>query len=244
MAEVHVEEHQHDHAHHDHAHDHEHHDHGHDHDHAHGHDHSHDHAHHDHGHDHSHDHSHHEHATVEEVKEGDEEDIPGLVADTLGGADEEEISQKASRSEKKSKKAMAKLGMKPVSGIYRVTLRKAKNILFVISQPEVYKSPNSDTYIIFGEAKIEDIANTAAKSAARKFKDEGAKAEASASPAKVEEVPAADGVLDESGVAAKDIQLVMDQTKASRAAVVKAIRNNNGDIVNAIMSLTPVNNPQ
>ena len=30
-------------------------------------------------------------------------------------------------------------------------------ILFVVSKPDVFKSPNSDTYVIFGEAKIEDI---------------------------------------------------------------------------------------
>lgn len=30
-------------------------------------------------------------------------------------------------------------------------------ILFVINTPDVFKSPASDTYIIFGEAKIEDL---------------------------------------------------------------------------------------
>ncbi len=30
-------------------------------------------------------------------------------------------------------------------------------ILFVIANPDVFKSPASDTYIIFGEAKIEDL---------------------------------------------------------------------------------------
>ena len=30
-------------------------------------------------------------------------------------------------------------------------------ILFVIQNPDVLKSPASDTYIIFGEAKIEDL---------------------------------------------------------------------------------------
>ena len=39
-------------------------------------------------------------------------------------------------------------------GISRVTIRKAKNILFVIGKPDVYKSPASDTYIVFGEAKV------------------------------------------------------------------------------------------
>jgi hypothetical protein len=34
-------------------------------------------------------------------------------------------------------------------------------ILFVINTPDVFKSPASDTYIIFGEAKIEDLSAAA-----------------------------------------------------------------------------------
>ncbi len=52
---------------------------------------------------------------------------------------------KQSRSEKKARKAVQKLGMKPVPGIQRVTVRKSKQILFVIGEPDVYKSPFSDT---------------------------------------------------------------------------------------------------
>merc|ERR1712099_82507 len=76
---------------------------------------------------------------------------------------------KQNRSEKKSRKAVQKLGMKPVPGIVRVTVKKSKNILFVISRPDVHKSPNSDTYIIFGEAKIEDLSAQAQASAAQQF---------------------------------------------------------------------------
>lgn len=47
-----------------------------------------------------------------------------------------------------------KLGLKQIMGINRVTIRKSKNILFVIAKPEVFKSPASDTYIVFGEAKV------------------------------------------------------------------------------------------
>ena len=65
---------------------------------------------------------------------------------------------------------MQKLGMKPVSGIVRVTIKKSKNILFVISKPDVFKSPASDTYIIFGEAKIEDLSAQAQAAAAEQFK--------------------------------------------------------------------------
>ena len=47
-----------------------------------------------------------------------------------------------------------KLGLRSYPGIARVTVRKAKNILFVIAKPDVYKSPASDTYIVFGETKV------------------------------------------------------------------------------------------
>ncbi|CAF3589547.1 unnamed protein product, partial [Rotaria socialis] len=61
---------------------------------------------------------------------------------------------KQSRSEKKARKIMSKLGLKQVPGVNRVTIRKSKNILFVINKPDVYKNPASDTYIVFGEAKV------------------------------------------------------------------------------------------
>lgn len=42
-------------------------------------------------------------------------------------------------------------------------------ILFVIQKPDVFKSPASDTYIIFGEAKIEDLSAQASQAAAEQF---------------------------------------------------------------------------
>merc|ERR1712032_1176629 len=96
---------------------------------------------------------------------------------------------KQNRSEKKSRKAVQKLGMKPVPGITRVTIKKSKNILFVISKPDVYKSPNSDTYIAFGEAKIEDLSAQAQSAAANAVTSAPAPAEATkdAAAAKVED---------------------------------------------------------
>ncbi|KAK4403720.1 Nascent polypeptide-associated complex subunit alpha-like protein 2 [Sesamum angolense] len=92
-------------------------------------------------------------------------------------------SSKQSRSEKKSRKAMLKLGMKPVTGVSRVTIKRTKNVIYpplfvsfrfifsgvVFVKPlfcryyfssqnrNVFKSPNSETYVIFGEAKIEEL---------------------------------------------------------------------------------------
>merc|ERR1719506_2380637 len=104
-------------------------------------------------------------------REEDEEDDDDSDSDG-----EEEVGpdgkprSKQSRSEKKSRKAMQKLGMKAVPGIMRVTVKKSKNILFVISKPDVFKSPASDTFIIFGEAKIEDLSAQAQTAAAEQFK--------------------------------------------------------------------------
>ena len=44
--------------------------------------------------------------------------------------------------------------------------------------------------------------------------------------------------VDETGVEAKDIELVMSQANVSRGKAVKALKNNDNDIVNAIMELT------
>jgi len=89
--------------------------------------------------------------SVPELEEQDSTQATTQQAQLAAAAeiDEEPVSKaKQSRSEKKARK---------VTGVTRVTIRKSKNILFVITKPDVYKSPASDTYIVFGEAKIEDL---------------------------------------------------------------------------------------
>ena len=127
-----------------------------------------------------------------------------------------------------------------VVGVTRVTIRKSKSILFVISKPDVYKSPASDTYIIFGEAKIEDLSQQAQMEAAQKFKSAEAPmptemgGSTTAPPATIPEEDD-DEEVDEEGVEDKDIDLVMTQANVSRSKAVKALKNNANDIVNAIM---------
>ncbi|RWR80860.1 Nascent polypeptide-associated complex NAC domain-containing protein [Cinnamomum micranthum f. kanehirae] len=164
--------------------------------------------------------------------EGDDKDQGG--ADGAGGNE----SSKQSRSEKKSRKAMLKLGMKPVTGVSRVTIKRTKNILFVISKPDVFKSPNSETYIIFGEAKIEDLSSQLQTQAAQQFRIPDissmmAKPDVSAAAQADEEEE-----VDDTGVEPRDIDLVMTQAGVSRGKAVKALKTHNGDIVGAIMELT------
>merc|ERR1712003_353512 len=132
-----------------------------------------------------------------------------------------------------------KVGMKPVPGIVRVTVKKSKNILFVISKPDVHKAPSSDTYVVFGEAKIEDLGAQAQASAAQSVTqapDAAGKIGGGDDAPTVEDV--ADGEVDEEGIEPKDIELVMSQAQCTRAKAVTALKANNNDIVEAIMQLS------
>lgn len=145
------------------------------------------------------------------------------------------------RNEKKSRKAMQKLGMRPVSGVLRVTVKKSKNVLFVINKPDVFKSPTADTYVVFGEAKSEDSSAANQAAAAKQFQQQAAQmpaAQAAATPAAPEPEGEASEAVDESGLEGKDIELVMSQAGCTRAAAVKALKDNDGDLVNSIMALT------
>merc|ERR1712013_872856 len=187
--------------------------------------------------------------------DGDDDSIPELeetAGETAGGdaavtaaaaaglGEDASSKAKQSRGEKKARKIMSKLGLKQVAGVSRVTIRKSKNILFVINKPDVYKNPASDTYIVFGEAKIEDLSQQAQMEAANRFKA----AEMPSSAAETASVPAAiaeeeEGEeVDATGVEEKDVELVMSQANVSKAKAVKALKNNANDIVNAIMELT------
>ncbi|CAJ1974491.1 unnamed protein product [Sphenostylis stenocarpa] len=170
-------------------------------------------------------------------EDDDDDDDDDKEDGTQGGAE----GSKQSRSEKKSRKAMLKLGLKPVTGVSRVTIKRTKNILFFISKPDVFKSPNSETYVIFGEAKIEDLSSQLQTQAAQQFrmpdmgsvtaKQDQDAAAAAAQPEEEEEV-------DETGLVPHDIDLVMTQAGVSRSKAVKALKTHDGDIVGAIMELT------
>ncbi|CAH1430165.1 unnamed protein product [Lactuca virosa] len=193
---------------------------------------------------------HDEHPIVEDVK--DEDDHDHEDADSDDDEDDKEDgaqdaggneSSKQSRSEKKSRKAMLKLGMQLVLGVSRVTIKRTKNMMFYISKPDVFKSPNSDTYVIFGEAKIEDLSSQLQTQAAQQFRVPDlssvmAKANTSAAVDAHAEEEEEEEEVDETGVQAGDIELVMTQAGVSRPKAVKALKNHSGDIVSAIMELT------
>ncbi|GBB95988.1 hypothetical protein RclHR1_02660009 [Rhizophagus clarus] len=187
-------------------------------------------------------------STVVESEEESDEDIPELEEEGIvPHGIQADINKIQSRGEKKARKQMQKLGLKVVPGINRVTIRRPKNILLVVTNPDVYKSPNSDCYIVFGEAKVEDLNSQAQANAAQQFQAaETAASSAAQDTIKIDEAAAdedeeeEDANMDESNVEAKDVELVMQQANVSRAKAIKALKNHNNDIVDAIMSVQNV----
>ncbi|CAO3596268.1 unnamed protein product [Absidia cylindrospora] len=154
----------------------------------------------------------------------------------------QQVETTQSRGEKKARKAILNNGLKPVAGINRVTFTRAGGVVFAIATPDVYKSVNSDTFIVFGEMQMEDMRARAQEAAAQQLAaeaatkgDETEAAEGSAAAA-VEEDD--DEEVEAGDIEEKDIELVVSQANVSRNKAIKALKNNDKDIVNAIMELT------
>ena len=187
---------------------------------------------------------------VPELEEADE--VPELEEAGAGGADAAGEKAIHNRAEKKSRKAIQKLGMRPIPGIVRMSVKKSNQVLFVINKPDVFKRPTADTYVVFGEAKTEDNGQMAAaaqqaamaqqaaaqQAAMAQAGGGGAAAASSLEPVSEEAVGGDAAPAEEEGVESKDIELVMSQAGCTRAKAVKALKENDNDLVNAIMSLT------
>jgi nascent polypeptide-associated complex subunit alpha len=136
-----------------------------------------------------------------------------------------EDGKNVSKTEAKARKAMAKLGLKSVPEINRVVIRRSNNVivclkkeLFVIAKPDVYKTVTGETHIVFGDAKVEDVAS---QQALTQQYFSGPKTQDDPTPS-----AAADDEdeEDEEGIEPNDIEMVMTQANVSRAKAVRALK--------------------
>lgn len=184
-------------------------------------------------HDHEHEHDHEDSDEEEEEEEENEQEGEGERGSI-------------NRNEKKARKLLTKLGLKLVPGIERVTIKRSR-MIFAIANPTVYKTA-SDSYVVFGEAKVEDAGFQAQAMAAQRLAaaSKGANGQTGedASDEKTNKLVVEEGEgegeeeVDAEGVDEKDIRIVMEQTSVSRAKAIKTLKSNNNDIVNTIMELT------
>ena len=138
--------------------------------------------------------------------------------------------------------------------------------VFTIIAPDCYVSNNGVSYVVFGEARqgggrgvpgaefagaqqaaIQQLAEIAKSGGgipgASDAAVSGVTNASNNDSLKIEEINddednANEEVVDESGVDKKDIDLCVMQAGCSRSDAVKALKSNDGDLVNAIMSLT------
>ncbi len=146
--------------------------------------------------------------------------------------------KKLNRGEKKCRKSLLKLGMKQLTGITRVALRKRDGLIFVINDPEVLKSAdNANSFAIFGELRLEDPNSRVSQQEARKVTEKPAAdtKPAAKAEAKVEDDSAP---LSEEGLTAQHIDMVIQHANCSRNAAIRALREANDDMVAAVMKLT------
>jgi len=197
-----------------------------------------------------------ENVDIQEGSDSDSEGVPELEEGQAGDGPQVQAANKQSRSEKKARKVIGKLGLKPVTGVTRVAIRKSKQMLFVINKPEVFKNATSDTYVVFGEAKIEDMNSSAQAqmAAAKRMEDRQKQAAQQAAAAATDlstndtgalvedeiddDEEDIDKLAAEHGIEDKDIELVVNQASCSRQKAIKALAKHDKDIVNAIMALT------
>ena len=156
-----------------------------------------------------------------------EEEMPPLE-------NQEEGAHEFNRGEKKCRKALTKVGMKVLSGITRVTLKKRDGLIFVIDDPEVLNLDNS--YAIFGELKLEDLNRQMQMEQAKKFASQAPASKAPATAPIKED--ANEQPLPEDGLTANHITMVMDHAHCSRNAAIRVLRETNDDMVQAVMKLT------
>ncbi|KAJ1730958.1 hypothetical protein LPJ61_002766 [Coemansia biformis] len=155
------------------------------------------------------------------------------------------VQKQQSAAERKARKAMLKKGFEQVTGVTNISVLRKKSPMFSIYSPDVYKNTNSDTWIVFGEARVDNLgrmmnsgaqrATRTAAPAAPAIDPSDLLAEASAGAAEASDD---DEKVDETGVDSSDIELIVAQANCSRAAAVKALKANSNDVVNAIMDLT------
>lgn len=180
------------------------------------------------------------HSHEHEHDEGDHEQVQNIHGGMV-----------LNRNEQKARRELLKLGLKPITGIHRVTFVRGKTI-FAIAQPEVFKNPSSDSYIVFGEARVEDPGFQAQMAAAQRMVQQAA-AQAAMNPSaasaagvssnnsavpELQDEDDDDEEIDTDGLNESDIKIVMEQANVTRSKAIKSLKEHDNDVVNTIMDLS------
>jgi nascent polypeptide-associated complex subunit alpha len=179
-------------------------------------------------------------APVEEVDDDmpEMEDVPEVEAPpaTQDTGAAQSAAKRTNKMEKKNKKALLKSGLKEFPDVEKVSIQAGK-LNLAIDQPDVFRS--NDTFVIFGQPRIEDSKSQQTKDVLQNLlqnKDLTSQIsdleQSTSTTAESEETEDAEGIQE------KDIEVVMKEASVSRGVAIKAIKENNGDVVDAVVSLS------
>lgn len=157
---------------------------------------------------------------------------------------EQREDDKQNKGERKVRKAISKLGMVQIPNVNRVTVRQKDAYIFVVKDPEVFKSPeNGSTFIIFGELTFEEPDKNLSKENLSKLQQsagEEVKREAAAQQEekKVEIIEDPNEVVSEEGIDPESINMLTEQFKdVPRNKILSVLKKNNNDVVTSILDL-------
>jgi len=180
--------------------------------------------------------------TEEEATVQDDEQQP--AADTEAPAADK---HKPNKAEKKIRKLLTSHGLKPNDEYVEMKVTTKKGITLVIQNPDTLKAPKGNVLACLGKIKMEDTTEAQARKLMEQIQA-AQPAQAGADDSDDEDCPdlaevtfdsveQGDGELEVGDLSEEDVQLVVTQSKVSKARAITALNENGGDVVNAIMSL-------
>ncbi|SCM22445.1 nascent polypeptide associated complex alpha chain, putative [Plasmodium chabaudi chabaudi] len=150
---------------------------------------------------------------------------------------------KMSKGERRARKMLVKLGLKAIPNTHKVIIKKSQKMIFAVSNVDIYQIEGTDSYVIFGDAKTDEITNSFNSLLPDSNLNEG---EAGAEQeVNFEDAEKADEKVQdlENGEKAKDVSmddvdLIISQTKCSKERAIEVLKKNNNDLVQSIMELS------
>jgi nascent polypeptide-associated complex subunit alpha len=179
-----------------------------------------------------------------------DDDMPDLDEAADGKPDGK--GHKQTKHEKKVRKALSGIGLKDAAGFSQMAVRNGKSMMLIIKNPDVMKVTSGKggaTYAVFGKVEVED-ANAKQQQAQQLMEQiramqekqgakEGGEDDSDDECPDLAEVTFGEEEKAEIGdLSEDDVKLVIDQAGVSRNKAISALKENDGDVVNAIMSLS------
>lgn len=97
-----------------------------------------------------------------EKRENDKDAGPHINSPEENGDGEKNLQStrtKVTKGERRARKLISTLGLKALPDVHKIIVKKTAKMAFAIVNAEVYKINGTDSYVIFGDARSDDLSN-------------------------------------------------------------------------------------